>query len=295
MIFICIFIIICFSIYIYSLKKKIKNISKQVNLVLYGQKEVYEQSYLEGQLSLLENDIAKLTYRLQEQNHLLLKEKNLLKESLEDISHQIKTPLTSLNLIQERLKNVDDREKIKLLKEQKILLYRIEWLVHVLLKIAQIDGKTIEFKKENIISSLFFKQILAPFEMNIELKDIQVSINNQDIQLKNIDILWTQEALSNIIKNCIEHLNYHGILNISVSNNPLYQQIIIEDTGGGIDEQDLPHIFERFYTGKNNDKDSVGIGLALACKIIENQNGTISVENTDVGVRFKIHFYKEII
>lgn len=288
-------VIVLLCIYIIKIHRTIGTISKQVNLVLYGQKDIYEQSYQEGHLSLLENDIAKLTYRLQEHNALLLKEKQLLKESLEDISHQIKTPLTALNLIQERLRYVDEHEKRKLYKEQMHLLYKIEWLVQALLKIAQIDARTIEFKKESILASTLINQVLNSFEIPIELKDIHVSLSKENTLFHNIDILWTQEALSNIVKNCIEHLNEQGKLLISFDSNPLYQEIIIEDNGGGIDKEDLPFLFERFYKGKNTTHESIGIGLALTRMIIENQNGTIIAENSEVGARFIIHFYKEIV
>lgn len=232
---------------------------------------------------------------MQEHNALLLKEKQLLKESLEDISHQIKTPLTALNLIQERLRYVDEHEKRKLYKEQMRLLYKIEWLVQALLKIAQIDARTIEFKKESILASTLINQVLNSFEIPIELKDIHVSLSKENTLFHNIDILWTQEALSNIVKNCIEHLNEQGKLLISFDSNPLYQEIIIEDNGGGIDKEDLPFLFERFYKGKNTTHESIGIGLALTRMIIENQNGTIIAENSEVGARFIIHFYKEIV
>lgn len=288
-------VIVLLCIYIIKIHRTIGTISKQVNLVLYGQKDIYEQSYQEGHLSLLENDIAKLTYRLQEHNALLLKEKQLLKESLEDISHQIKTPLTALNLIQERLRYVDEHEKRKLYKEQMRLLYKIEWLVQALLKIAQIDARTIEFKKESILASTLINQVLNSFEIPIELKDIHVSLSKENTLFHNIDILWTQEALSNIVKKCIEHLNEQGKLLISFDSNPLYQEIIIEDNGGGIDKEDLPFLFERFYKGKNTTHESIGIGLALTRMIIENQNGTIIAENSEVGARFIIHFYKEIV
>ena len=288
-------VIVLLCIYIIKIHRTIGTISKQVNLVLYGQKDIYEQSYQEGHLSLLENDIAKLTYRLQEHNALLLKEKQLLKESLEDISHQIKTPLTALNLIQERLRYVDEHEKRKLYKEQMRLLYKIEWLVQALLKIAQIDARTIEFKKESILASTLINQVLNSFEIPIELKDIHVSLSKENTLFHNIDILWTQEALSNIVKNCIEHLNEQGKLLISFDSNPLYQEIIIEDNGGGIDKEDLPFLFERFYKGKNTTHERIGIGLALTRMIIENQNGTIIAENSEVGARFIIHFYKEIV
>ena len=291
---ILILIILLLVIVIYKREKKIKNISKQVNDILFQEKNLYIQQYKEGSLSILENEITKLVNRLNEQSQLLYKDKILLKNSLEDISHQMKTPLTSLNLIHERLKSAEGVEKKNLLKEQDQLLYKMEWLVSSLLKMAQIDAHSFEFKKEIILSEKFVDEILKIFEIQLELKNIKF-IKRIDNEVLNIDVLWTIEAISNIIKNSIEHLHQEGTIQFIISHNPIYTEIIIEDNGPGIDKEDIHYLFERFYKGKNADQKSVGIGLALSQMIIENQNGTISVENMNPGTKFMIHLYKEVI
>lgn len=292
--------IIILLIYIYQIKQKIKNISYQVNQVLFEQKDIYVQKYQEGTLSILETEIVKLVNRLYEKNQLLSQDKVLLKQSLEDISHQMKTPLTSLNLIQERLKKADDKERIQLIKEQLIkeqqyLLDRIEWLVSSLLKMAQIDACTVHFQKENINQNNFIQELIKPYEIQLELKNIDLQIDIENKDLKNIDIHWILESLSNILKNCIEHTYDNGKIQIVIKTNPLYQEIIIEDNGEEISKEDLPHLFERFYKGHNATKHSVGIGLALSKMIIEKQNGTIAVENIYPGVRFTIHIYDNFV
>lgn len=292
---ILIFIIIYLLIYIYKSNHKIKIISEQVNQVLFEQKDIYIQNYQEGSLSILESEIVKLVNRLYEKNQLLYEEKKLLKQSLEDISHQIKTPLTSLNLIQERLKKSNDKEKNQLIKEQQYLLDKIEWLISSLLKMAQIDANTVIFQKENINQKDFINQLIKPFEIQLELKNIHLQIQTENQILKNIDKKWLEEALANIFKNCIEHTSYDGKISIIINKNPLYQEIIIEDNGESISKEDLPHLFERFYKGKNATQHSVGIGLALSKMIIEKQNGTITVENIYPGVRFTIHLYDNFV
>lgn len=291
---ILIIIIILLLIYIYKKDKKIKLISKQVNDILFEQNHFYIQQYQEGALSILESEIIKLVNRLSEQNILLSKDKVLLKSSLEDISHQMKTPLTSLNLIHERLKSAEGIDKKKLLKEQEKVIYKIEWLVSSLLKMAQIDANTIIFKEEKISQRDFIKKIIDNFEIQLELKDIQLETNIEEKDLC-IDILWTIEAISNILKNCIDYIQEEGYVKITIKSNPIYDEIIIEDNGPGICKEDIPHLFDRFYKGKNSNSQSVGIGLALSHMIIENQNGTISVENNFPGTKFMIHFYKEVI
>lgn len=298
MIYICILLIIIIIALIICMiykEKQIKQISQQVNAILFQQKDIYIPYYKEGTLSFLESEIVKLVNRLSEQNRLLLEDKIILKQSLEDISHQMKTPLTSLNLVHERLKMVEGTEKKKLLKEQQLLLDKIEWLVITLLKIAQIDSNTVTFQKENISQKELYIKLVKPFEIQLELKDISIELEADQTYIEDIDILWTLEALSNIFKNCIEHTEQGGNIKIIMNNNPLYSEIIIQDNGNGIDSEDLIHLFERFYKGKNATQQSVGIGLSLSHMIIEKQNGTISVENTYPGAKFTIHFYKEVI
>ncbi|MFQ7798709.1 MAG: sensor histidine kinase [Coprobacillus cateniformis] len=207
----------------------------------------------------------------------------------------MKTPLTSLNLVHERLKMTEGTDKKKLLKEQQLLLDKIEWLVITLLKIAQIDSNTVTFQKENISQKELYIKLVKPFEIQLELKDIYIELEADQTYIEDIDILWTLEALSNIFKNCIEHTEQGGNIKIMMNNNPLYSEIIIQDNGNGIDSEDLIHLFERFYKGKNATQQSVGIGLSLSHMIIEKQNGTIAVENTYPGAKFTIHFYKEVI
>lgn len=298
MIYICILLIIIIIALIICMiykEKQIKQISQQVNAILFQQKDIYIPYYKEGNLSFLESEIVKLVNRLSEQNRLLLEDKIILKQSLEDISHQMKTPLTSLNLVHERLKMAEGTEKKKLLKEQQLLLDKIEWLVITLLKIAQIDSNTVTFQKENISQKELYIKLVKPFEIQLELKDISIELEADQTYIENIDILWTLEALSNIFKNCIEHTEQGGNIKIIMNNNPLYSEIIIQDNGNGIDSEDLIHLFERFYKGKNATQQSVGIGLSLSHMIIEKQNGTIAVENTYPGAKFTIHFYKEVI
>jgi signal transduction histidine kinase len=194
------------------------------------------------------------------------------------------------------LKTEDDEGKRKeFLTTQSNQLDRMSWLIQTLLKLSKIDAGTITMKPEQIQAELLVQEVIKAFEIQMELKNISCKKKISDISF-NCDRNWTIEALQNIVKNCIEHMESGDVLSISTSDTNIYKEITIEDTGCGIAGEDLPHIFERFYKGKNAGKDSVGIGLALSKTIITSQHGDIIVESTEgVGTKFSVRFYKTII
>ena len=260
----------------------------------------------EGELSILKTNIYKAATTLNYQNGLLTKDKVALANAIADISHQMKTPLTSMIVMNDLLKTEDDKNKREeFLQTQSNQLDRMNWLIQTLLKLSKIDAGTITMKPEDVAARVLIRDVIKPFEIQMELKNITYSCiysgdpkyNNEsaDIVIK-CDRNWTIEAIQNIVKNCIEHMENGGALSICVSDTNIYNEIAIEDTGCGIAEEDLPHIFERFYKGKNAGKDSVGIGLALAKTIITGQHGDIIVESTEgTGTTFFVRFYKTII
>jgi len=173
------------------------------------------------------------------------------------------------------------------------LLSRIDWLITTLLKISKLDAGTIQLNKENVLMKNLIMQSVEPLLVPIELRGLEIKVEAQGKFVG--DVKWTSEAIGNIVKNCMEHTPMGGTLQIQASENALYQEIIVEDTGCGIAPEDLPHIFERFYKGKNSSDKSFGIGLALARGIITAQNGTIKVENKKTnGAKFTLRFYKEL-
>jgi signal transduction histidine kinase len=260
----------------------------------------------EGELSLLKTNIYKATSTLNYQKDLLAKDKVALSNAIADISHQLKTPLTSMIVMNDLLKTEDDKEKRnEFLQTQSNQLDRMNWLIQTLLKLSKIDAGTITMKPEEVSATELIQEVIKPFEIQMELKNISYSckyagVSDHENEATGIDIKcdrnWTIEAIQNIIKNCIEHMESGDALSISVSDTNIYKEISIEDTGCGIAKEDLPHIFERFYKGRNAGKDSVGIGLALSKTIITSQHGDIIVESTEgEGTRFSVRFYKTII
>ncbi len=277
-------------IYIKSIYKKIAKIDKYMNNILNDDYSINIKDYCEGDISNLKNDIYKMTIKLKEQSELLIKEKKYLEETLQDISHQIKTPLTSMYMINDILTNEKDENiKKEFLIKNKNQIERIEWLVTSLLKLSRLESGTVKLKKEKINLKELVDKSIEPINVLLELRNIKLTKNIIDVNLV-VDINWTVEALLNVIKNACEHTV--DKIEIVGSTNPLYTEIKIIDNGSGISKKDIKHIFERFYKGNHN-KESIGIGLNMSKKIINLQNGLIEVESKEgVGSTFIIKLYK---
>ena len=277
-------------IYIKSIYKKIAKIDKYMNNILNDDYSINIKDYCEGDISNLKNDIYKMTIKLKEQSELLIKEKKYLEETLQDISHQIKTPLTSMYMINDILTNEKDENiKKEFLIKNKNQIERIEWLVTSLLKLSRLESGTVKLKKEKINLKELVDKSIEPINVLLELRNIKLTKNIIDVNLV-VDINWTVEALLNVIKNACEHT--FDKIEIVGSTNPLYTEIKIIDNGIGISKKDIKHIFERFYKGNHN-KESIGIGLNMSKKIINLQNGLIEVSSKEgVGSTFIIKLYK---
>ena len=277
-------------VFIYNMYQRIKKIDQYMNNILNDDYSLDIKEYCEGDISNLKNDVYKMTVKLKEQSELLLKDKKYLEETLEDISHQIKTPLTSMYMINDILGN-EKNEKIRkeFLIKNKNQIERIEWLVISLLKMSRLDSGTVKLKKEKIKVKDLINKAIEPIKVSLDLKAIDLELNlSNDIVL--VDVNWTKEAILNIIKNACEHTKDKII--ITSKNNPLYTEIKITDNGKGIAKKDLKHIFERFYKGSDS-KDSIGIGLNMSKKIINLENGIIEVETKEnIGSTFIIKLYK---
>ncbi|MBQ8849183.1 MAG: HAMP domain-containing histidine kinase [Clostridia bacterium] len=273
--------------------KRIAMLSESINKLLHGNNGISFESYTEGELGILQSELSKMTVRLREQQQRLQDDKIYLSDSIADISHQIRTPLTSINLIVSFLSEPDlsEEKRIELTHELFSLLSRIDWLITALLKISKLDAGTVQFKHESLSLSELIQKSVSPVLVPIELRGQELSVKADGAFIG--DIAWTCEALGNIVKNCMEHTPEGGRIEIAASETALYSEIIVSDSGSGIDKDDLPHIFERFYKGKNSGDGSFGIGLALARMIVTAQNGTLKAENRQSGgAIFTIRFYK---
>lgn len=278
--------------------RELRKLSEYLRKIAAGDYFLDIRDNFEGELSILKNEIYKVTRILSESGTRLKDEKMALTDAISDISHQLKTPLTSMMMMTEFLKD----EKLPQEKRKEFTgkiqrqLERIEWLVSALLKLSKIDAGTAVFKEERVLVKDVIKNAIDPMLIPMDIKGISLKINGNDEDAFIGDLNWTTEAFVNIFKNCIEHTDNGGEITISYEENPLFTQISIKDSGKGIPKEDVPYIFKRFYKGKNAGEDSVGIGLAMAYSIVTSQNGAIVVNSQEgVGTEFIIKFYKNIV
>ncbi len=274
--------------------KSIARISDQIDLVLHNADQLYIGELDEGELSILQSEITKMTLRIREQNDALKKEKEHLADSLADIAHQLRTPLTSVNLILSLLENNPDaNERKSLIRETKQLFAQMDWLLTSLLKLSRLDAGIVVFQSEQIDVNTLMGSALHPFLFLIELHDIVLQIDVSKGIIIQGDSVWLSEAIQNILKNCIESAGGNGKIEIVCEDNPLFTEIAIHDSGTGFEKEDLPNLFDRFYRGKNASATGYGIGLALSKMIITRQGGTITAKNhPQGGARFAIRFPK---
>lgn len=271
----------------------------QIDQILHGGEGLLMQDCKEGDIAILATQINKMVRRLKEQSDQLAADKVFMADYMADISHQIKTPMTSIRLILSFLQeeNLTAIRRLELTQELSQLVSRVEWLVYALLRMSKLDAGTITLKKDTIKVADIWKRAYDTLAIPLELRGIHFQCQIEDSVSMLGDISWMTEAMENILKNCMEHTPENGNITVTASENPLYTLIRVEDTGTGIAKKDLPHIFERFYRGKNSDTQSVGIGLALSRRIILEHNGTIQAGNrrNQPGAFFEIRFYKTIV
>ncbi len=277
----------------------IQKMGWQIDQLLHGNDISRLEDCKEGDLSVLSMQINKMVCRLKEQSEILIKEKGFLADSLTDISHQIKTPLTSIGLILSFLKeeNLTAERRYELVQELTKLTDRIDWLIYALLKMSKLDAGAVSLKKETISVRDCIQNAYDSIAVSLDIRGIEFEQKIEPQAFITGDGDWWTEAIANILKNCMEHTPAGGKISVFSKENTLYTLICIEDSGTGIAEEDLPHIFERFYRGKNTDSQSVGIGLALSHKIITSQNGTITAANRkdSTGAVFEIRCYKSTV
>ena len=291
-----IILIIIFTVVTKRRYKNLNDLNDYLSLVCKGIYDMNIDDNTEGELSILKNNLYKVITLLQSQNEYLKNDKLYLSDSIADISHQLKTPLTSMMVMCELLENEESPDKrqefVSVINNQ---LSKMKWLITNILKISKLDADATEFKREEVSILSVLDDSLKPFALTAELKNIAIQNGANDFVF-NGDESWTVEAISNIVKNCLEHTNDGGKITIASDSTNLYNKLTISDNGCGIAEEDLPHIFERFYHGKNSSKDCVGIGLALAKTVFEKENASVTVESEQGrGSVFEIRFYKSVV
>lgn len=285
-----------YLIYVITQEKKIAEINEYI-------KQINNKNYIlkieendNGELSKLRNELYKTTVLLKETAEISEKEKENLSTAIADISHQLKTPLTSIRIMLDNIQDNPDMERAVRDDFLADISKQIDWigsLVVSLLKIAKFDAGTIKMENNEINAKNLIDNIVSNLAILIELKNIEIITNVDEKATFIADYKWQQEALTNILKNAIEHSKQNSRIYITVENTSLFLKIIIKDEGSGIDKEDLKHIFQRFYKTKNSSENSIGIGLPLAKAIIEQSNGYIKVETKyGEGTSFEVKYIK---
>ena len=287
-------LIIFLLIYNKLINQRINKITKYVEEINRKNYKLDILSNKENSLSLLQNEIYKTMVMLKESADNSLNDKKQLKESLSDISHQLKTPLTSISIMLDNI--IDDTNMDSEIREDFILdikreINNINFLVQNILKLSQFDANTIKFSSEYISVKDILDESVKKVLALSDLKNVKVSVKcDKSINIKG-DLRWETEALTNIIKNCIEHAIPESTVSITATDNRIYSMISIKNQGKTIPKKEITHIFERFYKGQDSSKDSVGIGLALAKTIVEKDGGPITVESKNNETEFRVKYF----
>ena len=276
--------------------KEINEITKYIEEINRKNYKLNIDEMSEDELSILKNEVYKTTIMLKEAAENSNKEKLQLKDSLSDISHQLKTPLTSILIILDNL--IDDPDMDKEIREDfirdiKMEITNISFFVQSILKLSKLDTNTVDFIEEQNYIKDILDEVVKNLSTLCDLRNIKIITKYKENTKIICDFRWQVEAFSNIIKNCIEHSKDNTNILLEVDENNVYSQVVIKDNGTGIEKEDLPHIFERFYKGKNSSNESCGIGLSLAKSIIEKSNGNIYVESkVGKGSTFTIKYFR---
>jgi signal transduction histidine kinase len=256
------------------------------------------QKISEGNIGILQSEIYKVITILREQYASEHHQKKYISDMMSDISHQFKTPLTAISLMNELLMNetVSDAQRLEYAGKIDAQINKMTWLLKSLLTLSQLEAGALEMKPENAELEQLITDLSEPLLIMAEVAEVEYICNIPAGIVLRVDTHWFKEALSNIIKNCIEHTAAGGFVKISASQNNLHTTIVIEDNGKGIEKEHLPHIFERFYKAGNASHDSVGIGLAMARQIIRVHDGNIEAESeAGHGTKFTISLYQNTV
>ncbi|MEK3758189.1 HAMP domain-containing sensor histidine kinase [Paenibacillus sp. FSL P4-0338] len=274
--------------------KSIARISNQIDRVLHNADHLFIADAEEGELSILHSEITKMTQRIRDQNRELIKEKGHLADSLADIAHQLRTPLTSVNLIMTLLANSPAEEERKaFIRETEELLMQMDWLITSLLKLSRLDAGIVVFQSGPIAVNGLLRTAVRPFLIQMELRNVDLRIDCPARAVIQGDSAWLPEAIQNILKNCLESAGENGKIELICSDNPLYTELTVHDNGPGFSKEEIPRLFDRYYRGSSPNHTGYGIGLALCKLIITRQGGSVTAHNhPQGGALFRLRFPK---
>lgn len=296
--------IICFYIYLRRRKNAIVQLQDYMDKISRGNYELEINDNSEDELSSLKNSLYKIMVYMKEQADSARIKKVMLAQSVSDISHQLKTPLTSTQILLDNLNDNPDMEyatRKKFIYEALNQVNGMSWMIVTMLKLSRIDAGVVEFNNETISINKIIEEAVGNLEVIAEIKNVNIEkyidnhnenkLNKSDIYI-NGDYNWNREALQNIIKNAIEHSNDKGTVKINITDNDVYTAVYITNRGDKLSDQRQKQIFERYYSEAKYEDNSMGIGLPLAKAVIEKQGGYISVESDDEETVFIVKYIK---
>ena len=302
-----------FAFFTHARYQELSSLSSKIDAILNGDRNLSFEGMQEGELSILANELDKMVSRLYLTTDQLERESASLADSLADISHQLKTPMTSMSIMCELMKtrvressSIDEddaRYLLRKLRSVQLLQERVRWLVSVLLKLARIDAGVVKLATQQVDAAAVVREAAESLAIPFDLANVELALNLEDGCSYIGDAAWSREAILNVMKNCMEHAGEGGRVEVSVSHDALACRICIQDNGPGFSPEDLPHVFERFYRGEDpgeasaTDPSGVGIGLSLAQSLVSAQGGAIKASNARdrdgavLGARFDIVFF----
>ena len=296
--------IICFCMYLRRRKKDIFELQDCMDKISRGNYELEINDNSEDELSSLKNSLYKIMVYMKEQADSARIKKVMLAQSVSDISHQLKTPLTSTQVLLDNLNDNPDMDystRKKFIYEALNQVNGMSWMIVSMLKLSRIDAGVVEFNNENISINKIIEEAVGNLEVIAEIKNVNIEknidnrnedeLNKSDIYIKG-DYNWNREALQNIIKNAIEHSNDKGTVKINITDNDVYTAVYITNRGEKLSDKQQKQIFERYYSEAKYEDNSMGIGLPLAKAVIEKQGGYISVESDDEETVFIVKYIK---
>lgn len=288
---------VLFFCYLGKRQKRILGLEDYMETINRGIYRLELEDNTDDELSGLRNEIYKLTVMRKEQADMAVGQRRALADSVTDISHQLKTPLTSVSVLVDNLaanKEMDEETRQSFLREISRQTAGMSWLITVMMKLSRLDAGVVELAYERFELKAFLEEILQRLEMAAEWKQVSFEINVPEGVMLTADRKWTGEALINLVKNAVEHSPEGGCVEVAGEENDIYTQISVRDHGTGISEEERKKLFRRFYNGRTAREDSTGIGLALAKEIVEKQDGRISVDSqAGKGSIFVIRFLKQ--
>ena len=274
-----------------------EELAEQLGGILRGDESLQLNRYTEGELSVLRCELEKLLQQLQCAKAEAIEDRKKLADSLADISHQLRTPLTSVELIVEMLRSpaLPAERRLPLLRDLSRRTEQLQWLVEALLKLSQLDAGAVRLRTETVSVRELVQTAAEPLAVAMELRDLKFIIQDPGLSL-SCDRQWTAEAIGNLLKNAIEHSPEGGTIEVCSEKTPIYLQLSIRDEGPGFSDEDIGRLFERFYRGSSAFPGNYGIGLSLSRRILSEQNATIRAANAPQGgALFTIRFYYSIV